>query len=135
MIGGLALALRLLADPAVNVLRNEVFAQGYSEVVRKLNRPTMANSVVTRTCCALEWCRRRQTMGAGHGPASGHDRRVRDGSLRTCIMGVDENPDAVVDSRCHVGDVKDLSVVDASMIPSIVRGNTNLPTLTIAAKF
>jgi 5-(hydroxymethyl)furfural/furfural oxidase len=53
MVEGLAFALELLADQAVSNLRNEVFAQGYSEVIRKLNRPPLRNSAVTTALAAL----------------------------------------------------------------------------------
>jgi choline dehydrogenase-like flavoprotein len=53
----------------------------------------------------------------------------------TCMTGTDENPAAVVDSHCHVRGVKGLSLVDASVMPSIIRGNTAIPTIMIAEKF
>jgi len=50
----------------------------------------------------------------------------------TCRMGVDEL--AVVDPRLRVHGVQRLSVADASVMPNIIAGNTNAPTLMIAER-
>lgn len=52
----------------------------------------------------------------------------------TAKMGIDSDPMAVVDSRLRLFGVKNLRVVDASVMPTITSGNTNTPTAMIAMK-
>jgi choline dehydrogenase len=62
----------------------------------------------------------RKTLGTAMHPTS------------TCAMGVDAM--AVVDDQLRVRGLSGLRIADASIMPSIVGGNTNAPTVMIAEK-
>ena len=55
-------------------------------------------------------------------------------AVGTCRMGVADDPHAVVDARCRVVGYDGLLVCDASVMPTVPRANTHLPTVMIAER-
>ncbi|MDZ7829441.1 MAG: choline dehydrogenase [Halofilum sp. (in: g-proteobacteria)] len=52
----------------------------------------------------------------------------------SCTCGMGSGPDAVVDGSTAVHGVEGLNVVDSSIMPTIVSGNLNAPTIMVAEK-
>ena len=52
----------------------------------------------------------------------------------TCKMGPDSDPMAVVDQYCSVRGLEGLSVADASVMPDVIRANTNASSIMIGER-
>ncbi|MEO7338135.1 MAG: GMC oxidoreductase, partial [Caldimonas sp.] len=52
----------------------------------------------------------------------------------TCQMGPAGDPRAVVDARLRVHGIDRLRVIDCSVMPTLVSGNTNAPAVMMAEK-
>ena len=49
-------------------------------------------------------------------------------------MGPSDDEFAVVDQYCNVYGIKNLKIVDASVMPDVVRSNTNVTVIMMAEK-
>ena len=109
-----------LSDPAGNDLR--VLADGL-----ELARQIVSMPALTKLAG--------DEIAPGGAPHQAHTRDTAHGlyhPVGTCRMGTDEL--AVVDHELGVRGLEGLRVVDASIIPRIPRGHTNLPTMIVAEK-
>ena len=153
MVDGLRLALALMQDDAVRPLRHELFTAAYSETVRRLNRPGTASRLGALLLAgALDGPRALRRALIRYGVAGGEvdEARMSEASwltatverrtfgmyhpAGTCRIGRSDDPEAVVDARCAVHGVEGLSVADASVMPTLVRGTPILPVMMIAER-
>jgi 5-(hydroxymethyl)furfural/furfural oxidase len=153
LAGGVVLAHELCRHPAVQAVVNDVFPSSYTERVRNLNRYSALNWLRAAAAMLLlegpgqyrRWLLRTAiSPGAELDDLVGAADQMRDW-LRsrampffhcagTCRMGAPDDPQAVVDPECRVRGVEHLRVIDASVMPNVVRANTNLTTIMIAEK-
>jgi 5-(hydroxymethyl)furfural/furfural oxidase len=143
----------ILANDAVRAVTRLAFPVKFDDRLRRLNRITPANRLKSAAVAALI-----DTLPALAGPIFARlaDRRVNLAALAadddalaehirhnvagtfhptgTCRMGRVDDRAAVTDSAGRVHGVAGLRVIDASIMPTIPRGNTNIPTLMIAEK-
>jgi 5-(hydroxymethyl)furfural/furfural oxidase len=153
MVEGFGVAAELMLDREVVALRNEAFAAGYSRVVRKLNEPGFRNVVVTKILAALldgPGFLRQNILRWGIAAGDIGERRLSEPrwlsdtvrartfgtyhAAGTCALGNADNPHAVVGPTTMVLGTDNLYVADASIMPIVPRGNTNLPVMMLAER-
>jgi 5-(hydroxymethyl)furfural/furfural oxidase len=150
---GVAMANELLADPKVRGAAAEIFPARYTPRIRALNRRSVWNGVLATAGSVLmesSASLRKWLLKNYVSPGPDLDTLVADAArLRewvtagvipfyhpsgTCRMGSADDPAAVVDEQCRVIGVDGLRVADASIMPCVPRGNTNVPVMMIAEK-
>ncbi len=153
LAAGMRLCHGIYASPEVRGVARDVFPASFSERMRKLNRQTRMNwlgSSLARAVAAgpaplrRQFLRRVVNPGADIADLVASPARMADWvreratpfyhATGTCRIGAAGDPQAVVDSACRVHGVAGLRVVDASVMPTIPRANTNLTTIMIAEK-
>jgi 5-(hydroxymethyl)furfural/furfural oxidase len=153
LVQGVAMASELLAHPGVGAAAADIFPARYTPRIRALNRRSAWNGVIAAAGSVLmessatlrKWLLKNHVSpGPDLDALVGDVARLRDwvtvGAIPfyhpsgTCRMGSAADPAAVVDEECRVIGVDGLRVADASIMPCVPRGNTNLPVMMIAEK-
>jgi 5-(hydroxymethyl)furfural/furfural oxidase len=150
---GFRLAVEMMRYRTVQDMTAITFPVKFTDRLRQLNRRSGSNAFKAQTIAWLT-----DVMPAMAGPvfATLADRKVdlvelvkddealaehiRDNVAGmfhvagTCKMGAANDPDAVVDNVGRVRGFDGLRVVDASIMPTVPRANTNIPTIMVAEK-
>jgi choline dehydrogenase len=104
-IAGFRFARRILdQEPIRSLIEKEIFPG-----------PDVTSDEAIATHC-------RRTVKTGYHPAG------------TCRMGRDDDDAAVLDGTLSVKGTRRLRVIDASMMPNIVSGNTNAAVMAVASR-
>jgi 5-(hydroxymethyl)furfural/furfural oxidase len=153
LMDGFRRIVALVSSDAVRALCTTVFPVRFTDRIRQLNRLTRGNAIkaaiiaraldTVPALAGLVFRRladRRLDLAAladAKAELADYVRNNVAGTFHvscTCRMGRADDPDAVVDSSGRVRGVGGLRVVDASIMPAIPRGNTNIPTIMLAEK-
>lgn len=150
---GFRMAADILQHPSLDGVRGPVFPTSYSERVRKVSAPgslntiqmnvfgtmmdhagskldTLIHTVITLGLRIDELLADDDalTQFVGNGVAGVWH------ASGTCRMGAADDPMAVTDGAGRVYGVPGLRVCDSSIMPSIPRANTNMPTLMLTER-
>jgi 5-(hydroxymethyl)furfural/furfural oxidase len=150
---GFRQAVEILAHEKVRAMSGVTFPVKFDDRLRRLNRITTANRMQSATIAALidlvpplagpifsTLADRRVDLTAlveDDAALAEHIRQNVAGMFHpvgTCRMGAASDRHAVVDPAGRVRGIGGLRVVDASIMPTVTRGNTNIPTIMVAEK-
>lgn len=153
LVDAFKLMYRIMESPEVRSAVTMWFLAGYSDAVRALQVKSVANWLRTSAAAFLfnaSGFTREALYRHRFGAMERIHAMARDDEAiaewvkstvwsgwhvsGTCRMGPDGDSLAVLDARCRVRGVGGLRVVDASVMPTIVRANTNITTIAIAEK-
>ncbi len=145
--------VELVSYPAIRELCTTIFPVRFTDRIRALNQLNRANAIKTALIAGLldavpglgefvfgRLTGRRIDLAAlvqDRDALAEHVRQNVAGTFHvcgTCRMGRADDRDAVVDGQGRVRGIAGLRVADASIMPSIPRGNTNIPTIMLAEK-
>lgn len=146
---------KLFASPALTAAACDPFAARHGALASMVRKPTLLNRLATTLPALLAdgpAPLRRAILKGLIAPGFDLAKTLSDETLLdevirdftiggwhpcgTCRMGRPDDPNAVVDAKtARVIGVDGLRVVDASVMPTIPRANTNIPTIMIAEKF
>ncbi len=145
--------VEILAHDAVRGMTSLTFPVKFSDRLRRLNRITPANKIKSAAIAALidlapsladpifsTLADRRVDLAAlaeDDAALAEHIRQNVAGMFHpvgSCRMGAADDREAVTDPSGRVRGVGGLRVIDASIMPTLPRGNTNIATLMVAEK-
>ena len=150
---GFRRCVEMLAHDAVSAIARLTFPVKFNDRLRRLNRITPANKLKSAAVATLidaapalaapifaTLADRKvdlAALAADDDALADHIRRNVAGTFHpsgTCRMGRADDRAAVTDAFGRVHGFAGLRVIDASIMPTIPRGNTNIPTIMIAEK-
>jgi 5-(hydroxymethyl)furfural/furfural oxidase len=145
--------VEVLAHDKVRAMSGVTFPVKFSDRLRRLNRINTKNRIQSTLIAALidlvpplagpifsTLADRRVDLAAlaeDDEALAEHIRQNVAGTFHpvgTCRMGAANDRDAVTDNAGRVRGVAGLRVIDASIMPTAPRGNTNIPTIMLAEK-